>query len=113
MTGERRKQVRRKVKEEYPKGRRNKDERQDENKEETMEDWTGIDRARRRETKADTERSRRGIEYEGQPKMKEETDGRQGISKIAEKQMEVWYVAEKDDKKDDEKTIKRWETERH
>ena len=45
--------------------------------------------------------------------MKEETDGRQGISKIAEKQTEVWYVAEKDDEKDDEKTIKRWETERH
>jgi hypothetical protein len=31
------------------------DERQDENKEEAMEDRTGIDRARRLETKADTE----------------------------------------------------------
>jgi hypothetical protein len=38
-----------------PKEEGTKDERQDENKEETMEDRTGIDRARRLETKADTE----------------------------------------------------------
>jgi hypothetical protein len=35
-------------------------------------------------------------------KTKEETDGRQGISKIAEKQTEgIGYVAEKDDEKGD------------
>jgi hypothetical protein len=34
-----------------------KDERQDENKEEAMDDRTGIDRARRLETKDDTENS--------------------------------------------------------
>jgi hypothetical protein len=37
-----------------PKDEGIKGERQDENKEETMEDRTGIDRARRLETEADT-----------------------------------------------------------
>ena len=46
-------------------------------------------------------------------KTKEEANGRQGISKIAEKQTEgIGYVAEKDDERDDEKTTKRRETER-
>ena len=38
-----------------PKDEGIKGERQDENKEETVEDRTGIDRARRLETEADTE----------------------------------------------------------
>jgi hypothetical protein len=38
-----------------PKDEGTKDERQEEKKEETMEDRTGTDRAKRLETKADTE----------------------------------------------------------
>jgi hypothetical protein len=60
------------------------------------ENRTGIDRARRLEPKADTENDE-----------DERGNGRQGISKIAEKQTEgIGYVAEKDDEKDDEKTTK-------
>jgi hypothetical protein len=53
------------------------------------ENRTGIDRARRLVTKADTENNE-----------EERGNGRQGISKIAEKQTEgIGYVAEKDDEK--------------
>jgi hypothetical protein len=47
-----------------------------------MEDRTGIDNARRLETEADTESNQeiRVIENEREPKTKEETDARQGIS---------------------------------
>jgi hypothetical protein len=48
-----------------PKDEGIKGERQDENKEETVEDRTGIDRARRLETEADTESNKvRVIENE-------------------------------------------------
>jgi hypothetical protein len=57
-------------------------------------------------------RSRGGIEDEGEPKTNEETDGRQGISEIAEnlKQTEgIGYVRRKTMRK----TTKTRETERH
>ena len=55
VTGDRQKRVQREVKRGIPKDEGTKDERQDENKEETVEDRTGIGRARRLEMEADTE----------------------------------------------------------
>jgi hypothetical protein len=98
-----------------PKDEGIKGERQDENKEETMEDRTGIERARRLETEADTESNQEAsvIENERKPKTKEETDARQGISEIAENLKQtggIGYVRRKTtrkDEKDDEKTTER------
>jgi hypothetical protein len=53
-----------------PKDEGIKGERQDENKEETMEDRTGIERARRLETEADTESNQEARVIENERKRK-------------------------------------------